>query len=61
MSTPMVPNNIHKRLSLTLAPGQSIQVQILNEDGSVLSTLLNDTPPVGTTFEGSISYSGLSS
>lgn len=61
MSTPMVPNNIYKSVSVTLTPGQSVRVQILNEDGSIAATLLDDSTPEGKTFNGSLAYSGLAS
>lgn len=61
MSIPMVPNNIFKNMPVTLTPGQSICVQILNANGTVASTLLDDATPEGKTFSGTLSYNGQAS
>jgi hypothetical protein len=44
--------------TIKLNAGESIQVQLLNTDGSIKQIIYTDSVPAGKTFSGQVSYNG---
>jgi len=41
-----------------LTPGQRIVIQVLNSDGTVATTLCDESVPAGKTYSGNVGYFG---
>jgi len=55
----IVANNMSATSYASLTPGQTLQVQILNADGSVSSTVYSGTVPfASTTFSATVYIAG---
>lgn len=54
----ITPSAVIFQQSIILAAGEKIQMQVLNADGSVKSTICADACPAGKSFTGQVTYGG---
>ena len=54
----MTPDRIAEFVNVTMTSEQKILIQVVNPDGTIATTLFNDSVPKGLNFECIAAYSG---